>query len=488
MLSEVLDSCTVTDVPTQDFDHEIDEETRKRIEEWRTLAANLAGGFFQAPNAVQDDPMLSITAKAVYYHLLKYMWKKDWCWPSQERMAKEIGISRRTVIRACKELYERCYIEVWRRGLGKTNMYFINPLTFVASLKPALRGEGVLVQSSQMQAEPHVTRLPKPDVTASFLAVLSEVTKKDAGSDSDTQRQVPQSHAKNTKEKNIQEKNKSSSSSSGSSAHSSEKTVGDGASISGKRGGVKEERTKQSRETVEEVKDTNRCQNSNDAKDCHGVREAVQKDGSSCVQEARSRSAGTSQPPSHSPAGKEGHETVAAEPSEGEKPPARPKREIPTSIGKIAAEYARQYDDPHLIGSDVTRMKKIYATAIQVYPDLTEEQFWHKYDEAKAAAAKFAHKRHNSQGRVTRVPYLFTCLENLFSFTLEEVAYLRTDNPLYDDHTLVDFLEETVQTYNAQVMERATELDYRAWLLTALDHLEHCKEPKHRTNATYREW
>ena len=61
------------------------------------------------------------------------MWQKEWCWPSQKRMAAELGISRRTIIRACQELYERGYIDKWRRGLGRTNVYFVNPLSFAAT-------------------------------------------------------------------------------------------------------------------------------------------------------------------------------------------------------------------------------------------------------------------------------------------------------------------------------------------------------------------
>ena len=167
--------------------------------------------------------------------------------------------------------------------------------------------------------------------------------------------------------------------------------------------------------------------------------------------------------------------------------PARAVRVIPAMVGKIMAEYAQQYDDAHLIGGDVTRMKKIYATASQVLDNFSEEQFWKNYDEAKLAAGKFAHKRLNSQGRVTRVPYFFTVFENLFDFTLEELVYLRSSNPLYDDNTLIDYVEHVMQTYNQQVREQVTSLDYREWLQAMLDHAEHCAEPKQRKNITYRD-
>ena len=55
---------------------------------------------------------------------------------SQATIAQATGYSRRSVIRALQELYERGYIERWRRGLGDTNVYYINPLSFARSFRP----------------------------------------------------------------------------------------------------------------------------------------------------------------------------------------------------------------------------------------------------------------------------------------------------------------------------------------------------------------
>jgi hypothetical protein len=166
----------------------------------------------------------------------------------------------------------------------------------------------------------------------------------------------------------------------------------------------------------------------------------------------------------------------------------KPEREIPDGVVTAGQEYVRQYDDPHSVPGDVTRFKKIYATAAQIYADFDEKTFLGVLDQAKAAAAKYAYKKRNSKGRVNRVPYLFTCIENGLGFTLEELAYLRTGNPLYADNTVWEFVDVTQAFYQEQVDAQETDLKYREWLQFALDRLEHCKEPKERSNPTMRNY
>src|SRR5690348_5158965 len=61
----------------QQQDHETEEETRRRLDEWRYMAANLQGSFTQMPDAVRKDSTLSTSAKMVYEHLLGYMWQQE---------------------------------------------------------------------------------------------------------------------------------------------------------------------------------------------------------------------------------------------------------------------------------------------------------------------------------------------------------------------------------------------------------------------------
>jgi len=167
----------------------------------------------------------------------------------------------------------------------------------------------------------------------------------------------------------------------------------------------------------------------------------------------------------------------------------RPEREIPAQVEEEVSTYARQYDDSNLIQSDVTRARKIYATAEQALRhDFDATLFWSYYDKARSAAAKYARKRRNSKGGVTRVPYMFKCLENAFGFSLEELVYLRTEDPLYTDKAMWDVIDYLRVTYQEQYYRRETSLDYRQWLQGELDRLERCEQPKQRNNRTMRDY
>ena len=82
-----------------------------------------AHGFIQVPRVILTNTELTIYAKLVYSMLLGYAWEKDRCFPGQEKLAEDLGISRDSVIKGIKELEDKGYLESKRRGLGKTNLY-----------------------------------------------------------------------------------------------------------------------------------------------------------------------------------------------------------------------------------------------------------------------------------------------------------------------------------------------------------------------------
>src|SRR5712691_13211889 len=82
-----------------------------------------AGGFTQVPNFLLKNPALSANAKVVYSMLLSYAWHNNRVFPGQERMGEDIGISRPSVTKAIGELVKAGYLDVTRRGQGKTNVY-----------------------------------------------------------------------------------------------------------------------------------------------------------------------------------------------------------------------------------------------------------------------------------------------------------------------------------------------------------------------------
>jgi hypothetical protein len=170
-------------------------------------------------------------------------------------------------------------------------------------------------------------------------------------------------------------------------------------------------------------------------------------------------------------------------------PAPPPRREIPAQLVQEVTQFAQQYDSAHLVKSDVTRAAKIYFTAAQTREYFQETLFWAFYDEAIKAAKKLRGCEHtNSKGRVNRVPYFFTCLENAFAFSLEELVYLRSDYPLSTEIEVWDMIDHLRETYQQQLQDGQSQLTYRQWLEHLLDQQEHCKHPKVRENVTTKDY
>jgi biotin operon repressor len=69
---------------------------------------------------------LSPGAKLAYAMLLSYAWQNDYCFPGQERLAKDMGSGLRSVVRFIQELEKEGFIVIKRRGQGKPNLYELN--------------------------------------------------------------------------------------------------------------------------------------------------------------------------------------------------------------------------------------------------------------------------------------------------------------------------------------------------------------------------
>ena len=55
----------------------------------------VADGFTQVPNFILKNDDLTVGEKITFAMFLSYAWNKDSVFPGQERLAKDIGVTRR---------------------------------------------------------------------------------------------------------------------------------------------------------------------------------------------------------------------------------------------------------------------------------------------------------------------------------------------------------------------------------------------------------
>lgn len=94
----------------------------------------LREGFTQVPNLLLKRSDISHGAKIAYAMLLSYAWGTEKCFPGQARLAADLGVERKAVIRYLQELKDKGIITVTRRGMGKTNVYKLPRLTDVPKM------------------------------------------------------------------------------------------------------------------------------------------------------------------------------------------------------------------------------------------------------------------------------------------------------------------------------------------------------------------
>jgi hypothetical protein len=83
------------------------------------------GGYVLLSQHVLTTPKLSPGAKCVHALLIHYGWNNEYCFPGQDRIAKDMGMSASRINEFTKELEANGFIEIIRRGQGKTNVYRI---------------------------------------------------------------------------------------------------------------------------------------------------------------------------------------------------------------------------------------------------------------------------------------------------------------------------------------------------------------------------
>lgn len=83
-------------------------------------------GYTQVPNHVLESAKVSPGAKLSYAMLLKYAWQDDFCFPGQDRLANDMGVTRQSVNSYIKELEKKDFLSIKRQGQGKPNIYTLN--------------------------------------------------------------------------------------------------------------------------------------------------------------------------------------------------------------------------------------------------------------------------------------------------------------------------------------------------------------------------
>jgi DNA-binding transcriptional ArsR family regulator len=83
-------------------------------------------GWTGVPNFILESDKISVGAKLTYAMLLKYARELDECFPGQNRLAKDMGNSERSVRTWLKELEEHGLISIQQRGQGRPNLYTVH--------------------------------------------------------------------------------------------------------------------------------------------------------------------------------------------------------------------------------------------------------------------------------------------------------------------------------------------------------------------------
>ena len=96
-------------------------------------------GFTQVPNHLLRSDKISAGAKLAYTLLLSYAWHNEFCFPGQETLAKDMGVTSRSVVTYIKELETEQFLTVQRRGQGRANLYELNLTAKVKHRKSHLK-------------------------------------------------------------------------------------------------------------------------------------------------------------------------------------------------------------------------------------------------------------------------------------------------------------------------------------------------------------
>ena len=105
----------------------IDQLMNQRTVQFKKAGAMLESGFVQVPRTItRAGSRISHPAKIVFATLLDYAWQDGFCYPAQQRLARDISMNEKSVRKYLAELEGLELIEIRKQGRGFPNKYLIN--------------------------------------------------------------------------------------------------------------------------------------------------------------------------------------------------------------------------------------------------------------------------------------------------------------------------------------------------------------------------
>jgi len=134
--------------------------------------------------------------------------------------------------------------------------------------------------------------------------------------------------------------------------------------------------------------------------------------------------------------------------------PQRKKRGTPEQLAQYIAYVVQQLGgNPKFQQSDITRITKMYWAATQIFNGFTNVWFLDMIKEVFIETCR-------TRGVKRRVPYFFKCLEDKLELTADELAFIRSQEPLYKDGDITAFKTKLIKTYE----QSGTHLEYIEWV------------------------
>ena len=135
----------------------------------------------------------------------------------------------------------------------------------------------------------------------------------------------------------------------------------------------------------------------------------------------------------------------------------QPKRKRLTTPEHLARTITQMVQDlggnPQYLQSDITRLTKMYWACTQIFTGFHNVWFLEQLTKAfvKTCKARKVSKR---------VPYFFKTLEQILELTNAELAYIRSQEPLYRDGDLKTFVQGLEQGYHRS----GSQLEFQHWV------------------------